>query len=343
MDALTGEGRALVPFVETPPGLTLAQVVRAAQVYFGSIGSSHATAAMIEASYGQAALDEMQMIVGRETLENALRLLQKRCVKTSANLVEALHGLARDEAPDAEYDDVAVGYAVEGFVERFMPKPVVLALSAPQPLPEPVLVEAKPKKVWALPGPVAAPASAISPSVVLVKPLPQVEERAEKRPSQGPLLQNIITLTAASARMSVGTLLSRTRRPVVVHPRQTGMYLCYELTSRPLVEIGKRMGGLDHTTVLHSLKMVEKRLAQGDGRTRDIVGRVVATLAAHEEDLSLMSEELQALVEEIGAKPMPGVVTVEMSGMGQVESVDLAPEPDEMGIRPLLGRAEAGR
>ncbi len=59
------------------------------------------------------------------------------------------------------------------------------------------------------------------------------------------------------------SLKARTRISNVVIARQVGMLLSRELTGLPLVQIGKRFGGRDHSTVLHSIKKVHK-LAKGD-------------------------------------------------------------------------------
>ena len=40
-------------------------------------------------------------------------------------------------------------------------------------------------------------------------------------------------------------------------PRQVAMYLCKQLTSRSLPEIGRRFGGRDHTTVMHGVRRIE--------------------------------------------------------------------------------------
>ena len=45
--------------------------------------------------------------------------------------------------------------------------------------------------------------------------------------------------------------------------RQVAMFLCRELTDLSLVMIGKRFGGRDHSTVLHSIKKIEG-LMDGD-------------------------------------------------------------------------------
>ncbi|WP_121629343.1 chromosomal replication initiator protein DnaA [Tropicibacter alexandrii] len=45
-------------------------------------------------------------------------------------------------------------------------------------------------------------------------------------------------------------------------PRQVAMYLCKQLTSRSLPEIGRRFGGRDHTTVMHGVRRIEELRAQ---------------------------------------------------------------------------------
>lgn len=54
-------------------------------------------------------------------------------------------------------------------------------------------------------------------------------------------------------------LLSRRRTNDVVIPRQIAMYFCKQLTTRSLVEIGRKFGGMDHTSVLHAIRVTEKR------------------------------------------------------------------------------------
>ncbi len=48
-------------------------------------------------------------------------------------------------------------------------------------------------------------------------------------------------------------------------PRQVAMYLCKQLTSRSLPEIGRRFGGRDHTTVMHGVRRIEELRIQ-DGQ-----------------------------------------------------------------------------
>ena len=53
-------------------------------------------------------------------------------------------------------------------------------------------------------------------------------------------------------------------------PRQIAMYLCKELTSRSLPEIGRRFGGRDHTTVMHGVRRVEELRLQDSQLSDDL-------------------------------------------------------------------------
>jgi chromosomal replication initiator protein len=53
-------------------------------------------------------------------------------------------------------------------------------------------------------------------------------------------------------------LLSERRNRSVARPRQTAMWLCKQLTTRSLPDIGRRFGGRDHTTVLHAVRRIDE-------------------------------------------------------------------------------------
>lgn len=46
----------------------------------------------------------------------------------------------------------------------------------------------------------------------------------------------------------------------IAYPRQIAMYLCRQLTTSTLVEIGKQFGGRDHTTVLFACNRIEEEM-----------------------------------------------------------------------------------
>ena len=62
-------------------------------------------------------------------------------------------------------------------------------------------------------------------------------------------------------------------------PRQVAMYLCKQLTSRSLPEIGRRFGGRDHTTVMHGVKRIEE-LKGTDGQIAEDVENLRRALEA---------------------------------------------------------------
>ena len=55
-------------------------------------------------------------------------------------------------------------------------------------------------------------------------------------------------------------LQGRARNRQLVLPRQVAMYLMREETSASLVEIGRQLGGRDHTTVMHGIDKIERDL-----------------------------------------------------------------------------------
>jgi chromosomal replication initiator protein len=62
-------------------------------------------------------------------------------------------------------------------------------------------------------------------------------------------------------------------------PRQVAMYLCKQLTSRSLPEIGRRFGGRDHTTIMHGVRRIEE-LKHTDGQIAEDVEMLRRALEA---------------------------------------------------------------
>ncbi|MEB8387843.1 chromosomal replication initiator protein DnaA [Rhodobacteraceae bacterium KMM 6894] len=60
-------------------------------------------------------------------------------------------------------------------------------------------------------------------------------------------------------------LVGPKRVRIYARPRQVAMYLCKQLTSRSLPEIGRRFGKRDHTTVMHGVRRIEE-LRQSDAQ-----------------------------------------------------------------------------
>ena len=69
------------------------------------------------------------------------------------------------------------------------------------------------------------------------------------------LIQNIV---CRYFKISKNEMLSARRSRYLVRPRQTAIYLSKMLTSKSLPEIGRSFSNRDHTTVIHSVKTIEK-------------------------------------------------------------------------------------
>ena len=65
---------------------------------------------------------------------------------------------------------------------------------------------------------------------------------------------------AAYFGIKITDLVSKRRSQNLVYPRQIAMYICRQLTNSSLPVIGKMFGGRDHSTVIHSVKLVAEKL-----------------------------------------------------------------------------------
>ena len=68
----------------------------------------------------------------------------------------------------------------------------------------------------------------------------------------------IQTVVCQFFKISKNEMLSARRSRYLVRPRQTAIYLAKLLTSKSLPEIGRSFSNRDHTTVIHSVKTIEK-------------------------------------------------------------------------------------
>jgi len=68
----------------------------------------------------------------------------------------------------------------------------------------------------------------------------------------------IQTVVCKFFKISKNEMLSARRSRYLVRPRQAAIYLAKQLTSKSLPEIGRSFSNRDHTTVIHSVKTMEK-------------------------------------------------------------------------------------
>ena len=65
-------------------------------------------------------------------------------------------------------------------------------------------------------------------------------------------------------------MLSARRSRYLVRPRQVAIYLTKILTSKSLPEIGREFSDRDHTTIIHSVKTIEKLKENDPGMVENI-------------------------------------------------------------------------
>ena len=70
----------------------------------------------------------------------------------------------------------------------------------------------------------------------------------------------IIEVVAEHFEINADDITSKKRNSEFVLPRQITMYLCREMTDTSLVNIGKLLGGKDHSTVLHGVNKITEEI-----------------------------------------------------------------------------------
>ena len=80
----------------------------------------------------------------------------------------------------------------------------------------------------------------------------------------------IQTIVCKFFKISKNEMLSSRRSRYLVRPRQTAIYLTKILTSKSLPEIGREFSNRDHTTIIHSVKTIEKLKEKDLGMVENI-------------------------------------------------------------------------
>ena len=99
----------------------------------------------------------------------------------------------------------------------------------------------------------------VAPGITVTLPIPTY-----------PTIRSIVAATAAHFGVPVIDLMSQRRHKSVVRPRQIAMYLARVITPRSLPDIGRNMGGRDHTTILHAFHKITGLIDAGDPIADDI-------------------------------------------------------------------------
>ncbi len=100
---------------------------------------------------------------------------------------------------------------------------------------------------------------------------------AGEEESDAVTIQKIQKAVAASFKITVAELISKSNAQQVSRPRQIAMYLCKQLTKHSYPAIGRAFGGKHHTTVMHSFAKVDS-LRRRDAEVQKLVSELSETL-----------------------------------------------------------------
>lgn len=91
-----------------------------------------------------------------------------------------------------------------------------------------------------------------------------VRDMMRKTNDYAPTAAMILTEVARYFRIEEDIIKGPSRAREAVNARQAAMYLVRRMTNLSTPDIGREFGGRDHTTVLHSLEQIEKKIKQDD-------------------------------------------------------------------------------
>ena len=91
-----------------------------------------------------------------------------------------------------------------------------------------------------------------------------IEKKSSMPVTQTPSIRFIRDVVMAYFDISLEEIVGRDRRKHYAMPRHIAFWLTYNLSIKSTPEIGRVYGGRDHTTVLSSIKKVNRMLAAGD-------------------------------------------------------------------------------
>lgn len=148
-----------------------------------------------------------------------------------------------------------------------------------------------------------------APIVVLTKSL--VDAAASAARHRKPTCEMIIQIGCRHFGISRNDVLSDRRTRPLVRWRQIIIFVMKEHTLRSLPDIGRRVGGRDHTTVLHAVRQIERMIQGGD---KDIIEHVEALRAAIAGAIVRQCEAELELSEEVRTENQPTDLMGECNG-----------------------------
>jgi chromosomal replication initiator protein len=106
-----------------------------------------------------------------------------------------------------------------------------------------------------------------------------VERYLARRQARRPSMRVIVQRVSRYYRMPQQVLKSSSRRQSVVFARAVAVYLARDLAGLSYEQIGRALGGRDHSTVMHSYRKIARQLAC-DVATREAIDELRSTLSS---------------------------------------------------------------
>jgi chromosomal replication initiator protein len=83
-------------------------------------------------------------------------------------------------------------------------------------------------------------------------------------------IENIQKTVAHHYNIKITDLKSSRKLKIYSFPRQIAMYICRTMTKASFPEIGTKFGGKDHSTVIHAVRQIEKKVNE-DRETKNVI------------------------------------------------------------------------
>jgi len=94
--------------------------------------------------------------------------------------------------------------------------------------------------------------------------------RSFTRPQKNISVKNVVDRVAEFYGIDEDSIYEKTRRREVVRPRQIIMYLLREDFNISYPTIGSKLGGRDHTTVIHSCEKIKREIVVDNDLVKEI-------------------------------------------------------------------------
>jgi len=95
--------------------------------------------------------------------------------------------------------------------------------------------------------------------------------KSNLKPKKNLSVKDIVKIVAGYFNIEENSVYDKTRRKEVVRPRQIAMYILREDCSVSYPSIGQKLGGRDHTTVIHSCEKIKNDLKTDNTLVEDLM------------------------------------------------------------------------